>query len=88
MSDNKICASCGSLGDGKKSVKGGCLIEIVLWLFFLPIGVIYSIWRMCTKAVRCESCDSKEVISMDSPRGGKLYREYYKTGSNTKWGED
>ena len=48
-----------------------------------PASIVFAL----SASVTCESCDSKEVISMDSPRGGKLYREYYKTGSNTKWGE-
>ena len=57
--DVMICAKCGSVGTPDKSNKGGCLIEFVLWCFFIVPGLIYTIWRRTGKANNiCKSCGS------------------------------
>lgn len=68
-----ICKGCGTAGDGGKTVTDGSFaVEIVLWLFFLVPGFIYSIWRLTTRHQACGKCGSKELIPLDSPIGKQL----------------
>ena len=64
-----VCTLCGWQGRPKTRAKGSILIEIVLWLFFLVPGLIYSIWRLTTKDRVCRSCGSVAIIPAGSPRG-------------------
>ncbi|HEY8085904.1 MAG TPA: hypothetical protein VIE69_09920 [Methylophilaceae bacterium] len=47
-SKEKICAKCGYVGHAKKITKGSFLVEVILWLLFIPglgyfsSGRIYS----------------------------------------------
>lgn len=70
-----ICTTCGFIGSPKKIVKGSILIEIVLWLFLLIPGLIYSIWRLTTKYDACPKCKNASMIPADSPTGQKLISE-------------
>ena len=67
-----ICSNCGHVGKIKLSIKGNLLIEIILWLFFLIPGIIYSIWRQSSYHDTCSACGSRELIPIDSPLGIKL----------------
>ena len=71
-----ICSSCGTKGSAKNETRGSIFIEIILWICFIIPGVIYSIWRLTTKAKVCRSCNSKELISVNSPRGKELSKEF------------
>jgi hypothetical protein len=70
-----ICSSCGTVGNGATTVQGSFLIEVVLWLFMILPGLIYSIWRLTTKKVGCASCGGAALIPLNSPRGQQLQRE-------------
>ncbi len=72
----KICANCGITAIPKRFTKGNILIEIILWLFFIIPGLIYSIWRMSTKENICPSCKSPNPVDLKSPRGIKLSEEF------------
>jgi len=63
----KMCLQCGSVGDTKRFMKGSILTELILWLFFVLPGLIYSIWRHSTVAQVCSKCASPNVIPLDSP---------------------
>jgi hypothetical protein len=63
----KLCLQCGSIGETKRFMKGSVLTELILWLFFLLPGLIYSIWRHSTVAQVCPNCFSANVIPLDSP---------------------
>ena len=63
----KMCLQCGSIGDTKQFMRGSILTELILWLFFLLPGLIYSIWRHSTVAQVCSKCESPNVIPLDSP---------------------
>ena len=39
------CPHCGVTGMPRKVTKGSFGIELILWLFFLLPGLIYSVWR-------------------------------------------
>lgn len=71
-----ICPNCGTVGTPKTVTKGSMLIEIVLWIFLIVPGIIYSIWRLTTRAKVCRSCGSKNMIPLNSPMGEKLQDEF------------
>ena len=56
------CKKCGNVGPTKGIMKGSFAIELVLWLFFLLPGLVYSIWRLTTKGRGCSVCGSDDVI--------------------------
>lgn len=68
----QVCTRCGFVSTGTTRVKGSILIEIMLWFFFLIPGLIYSLWRLTTKAVVCPKCGSEELVPSDTPRGREL----------------
>jgi len=77
MAVEQICPNCGHKGFPKKMVKGNILIEIILWFFMIVPGLIYSIWRLTTKALVCPQCNAQNMVALNSPRGKKLLEEYY-----------
>lgn len=70
-----ICTQCGNIDKQKLGVKGSGLIEILLWLFVFPIGIIYSLWRRSGRKNVCSKCKSDQVIPVDSPRAKKILEE-------------
>ena len=68
-----LCTSCMNQGVPKKVTKGSILIELVLWLFFIIPGLIYSIWRLSNKIEVCPSCGHEgSMIPLNSPMAKKL----------------
>lgn len=70
-----ICTLCGYAGLPDKKTKGNGLIELILWLFFLIPGIIYSIWRRADKQDICPKCGSKTMIPLNTPMGQKMMIE-------------
>lgn len=70
-----FCVMCGHEGRGTYRTKGSILIEIVLWLLFIIPGVIYSIWRVTTRAPVCRACGSDRLVPPDSPVARKMRTE-------------
>ncbi len=64
---SKLCTSCGFVGLPKKFTKGSFLVELILWLFMLLPGLIYSIWRLSSQYEGCPQCEAKTMIPLDSP---------------------
>ncbi len=65
-----ICQSCGTITVPKKVTKGSLFIEIILWLVFFPVGIIYSVWRLCSKVKVCVVCGNEgNFVPKDSPIG-------------------
>lgn len=73
--DKMICSNCGTIGKPKTVTKGSIWIEIILWLFLIIPGIIYSIWRLTTRAKVCPSCGAEKMIPLDSPMGIRLRKE-------------
>ena len=71
-----ICSTCGTTGRSVTTTPGSFFIELLLWLFFLLPGLIYSIWRLTNKKTGCASCGGTALIPLDSPRGQKLVQEF------------
>lgn len=72
---NQICETCGATGAPVKVIKGNILVELVLWLLGCLPGLIYTIWRLTTKAVVCGGCGG-HMIPLGSPRGRELAEKY------------
>ena len=71
-----ICTNCYYQGKGKANTRGSFVIEIILWLFFIIPGLIYTVWRLTTKAKVCPKCGQNTLIPEDSPRGIELAKKY------------
>ncbi len=67
-----ICKNCGFIGDSVAVKKGSLGVELALWLFFLIPGLIYSLWRLSSRADGCSACRSSNVIPVTSPLGAQL----------------
>lgn len=67
-----VCPACGTTGQPKQVTRGHLLIEIILWLFFIIPGLIYSIWRLSTRYGACPACGAAGMIPVDSPNGRRL----------------
>lgn len=67
-----VCLNCGSVDKSKTKVKGSIGIEIVLWIFFIVPGIIYSIWRWSSVYKVCRVCGNANIVPMDSPKGREM----------------
>jgi hypothetical protein len=63
----RYCLDCGFVGYPKRHTPGTFLMELVLWIFFIIPGVIYSIWRLSGRYSGCAKCGSKRIVLVDSP---------------------
>jgi hypothetical protein len=69
---DSICMTCGMIGKPVLHTKGSFAIELALWLLFCAPGLIYSIWRLTSKASVCRVCQSTNIIPASSPQGQKI----------------
>ena len=67
-----VCRSCRSSMTPKMKTSGSILIEIILWLFLIVPGLIYSIWRLTTRRPSCSVCGSDDIIPVCTPEGHKI----------------
>lgn len=67
-----VCTTCGHNGPTRVLTRGSLLIEIALWLCIVVPGLIYSIWRLTSRAPACSSCGAVTLVPADSPIGRKL----------------
>ncbi|TRZ47800.1 MAG: hypothetical protein D4S01_11660 [Dehalococcoidia bacterium] len=70
-----ICTTCGFVGRPQKITKGDIGIELILWIFFIIPGLLYSLWRLSSKYDACPKCKNASMIPVDSPTGKKLIEE-------------
>ena len=83
----QICSSCGKKGIPTPQTKGSCLVELVLWFFFIVHGIIYSVWRRSKVPMVCPSCKRETMIPLDSPQAQKMLAETPKLSPVTQEGE-
>ena len=68
-----VCTRCGSIfQQPRRHMSGNFLTEVFLWLLFIIPGLIYSVWRLTTKAKVCPSCGSKDIIPEHTPEGQRI----------------
>jgi len=77
VKSGSICSACGMMGRPVKVTRGGCAIEIALWLLLLIPGIIYTIWRLTTNYDACAYCGSSDVIPLGTPRGQALFKQFH-----------
>jgi len=69
----ELCTTCLSKVNPKKDVRGYFIIEIVLWLFMVIPGLLYTLWRVAGgKQKVCPKCGSQSFVPIDSPAGKQL----------------
>jgi len=62
------CPNCGCSAKPATITRGSFGIELLLWLFFLIPGLMYSIWRLSSRYKGCPMCKQPGMIPLDSPR--------------------
>jgi predicted RNA-binding Zn-ribbon protein involved in translation (DUF1610 family) len=65
--EERYCPQCGTVAGPEFRKSGSTSVEVLLWLFFLVPGVIYSIWRKSTERFVCPKCEQTGMIPLDSP---------------------
>lgn len=68
----KLCANCLYEGVMLQQNKGHFLIELILWLFILVPGLIYSCWRVASRRDICPQCGSENLLPLNSPKAQQL----------------
>ncbi|WP_420207777.1 zinc-ribbon domain-containing protein [Candidatus Electronema sp. JC] len=61
---NIHCPNCNFTGKGKFITKGSIGIELILWLFFIIPGIVYSVWRLSNKKWICPQCHFEHVVKL------------------------
>jgi DNA-directed RNA polymerase subunit RPC12/RpoP len=62
-----VCLGCGYDGPMKKRLGGSGFIELMLWLFFIIPGIIYTSWRGSKKIYTCPQCKNEKVVKASHP---------------------
>jgi len=58
----KKCTMCEYVGKEKTHTKGSIVIELILWIFFIIPGLVYSIWRLTSREKVCPNCGHNSMI--------------------------
>ena len=74
-----ICTTCGFVGKPKSKRRGHFIIEILLWLFMILPGVLYTLWRLTGIAKYCPACGNPAMIPTSTPKGAELLANQKKT---------
>jgi hypothetical protein len=67
-----LCATCYHVAKPVSKTKGSFLIELALWIMLCLPGLIYSIWRLSSRANVCPQCGSESVIPLNSTRAQQI----------------
>ena len=69
-----VCANCSTAEAARRRTKGSDGVEVLMWLFFLLPGLVYSVWRRSGKTewFECHACGSTDLIPLDSQRAHAL----------------
>lgn len=62
------CPNCKYEGEGVYRTKGSFIVEVLLWLCLLVPGMIYTAWRLTTRAWACPRCDYDKVAKFPEGR--------------------
>ena len=73
-----ICKNCGAAHQGGR-LPGSGWIELILWLWVLLPGLIYSIWRRSSRPA-CSACGSRDLVPVSAPAGRALVQQHYPGG--------
>jgi hypothetical protein len=76
MASESICLNCDHQSKPEKITKGNMLVEVILWLFFIVPGIIYSIWRLRSKQEVCPKCNEINMVPQGLHRAKILVAEF------------
>ena len=65
--DPYVCLHCGHEGAPRVVYDGLLVVEVVLWLFLIIPGLVYSLWRQGTRRKICAVCGWKRLVRPDTP---------------------
>jgi len=65
----KVCPNCGTQGAEKKITPGSVWLELLLWVVFFPLGLLYSLVRHGKRYRGCPVCGSPHMVPVGSARG-------------------
>ena len=71
--EGMVCTRCLNKVIPKFQTKGSTGIEVILWLFALVPGLIYSIWRRTNELRVCPSCESPDLVPYESERAKSIF---------------
>lgn len=63
-----ICSQCRYIGKPRYQKRGSGMTEFKMWMLF-PLGIPYSIWRICAKDKLCTQCGNEILIGDDTLLG-------------------
>jgi hypothetical protein len=66
------CAHCGFRGQPYRFVPGSLLLEVLLWLFFIFPGIIYTGMRRTKAYYGCPRCRTPNMIPLNTPVGQRI----------------
>lgn len=72
-----VCTTCEQIGRATPKLRGSGAIEVVLWLFLLVPGLIYSIWRRSSPPLVCGACGAETLVSGNSPKGARIVQAQF-----------
>jgi hypothetical protein len=67
-----VCLRCHETDFPLRKTSGSIIIELALWLFFIIPGIIYSIWRGNSTKLVCRSCESDDLVPLNTVKGREI----------------
>lgn len=63
-----LCLKCLHTGVPRVHTKGSFAMEVLLWACLAIPGVVYSLWRVYSRADACIACGHEDLLPAESPR--------------------
>lgn len=63
-----LCTRCLHEGFPRVHTKGSFSMELLLWGCFAIPGLVYSLWRVYSRADVCTECGHDDLLPAASPR--------------------
>lgn len=67
-----VCKNCEEIGQVTEKMPGNGWVEIVLYLFWIAPGIVYSVWRRKSKKQVCGSCGSDQLVAAKTRAGQQI----------------
>jgi hypothetical protein len=61
------CTRCHTQAVPNDIEKGSFIVEVMLYLFFIVPGIVYTLWRRSLGRRACPACGCEQLIPVDSP---------------------
>lgn len=70
------CPVCQHVGPPRTITPGSFLIELVLWLFLILPGLVYSLWRHSARHQACAACGNRHTVPLGTPAGQAILQRH------------